>query len=211
MQSSGPSTRRRCPWQNSTEQNENNIFFFRSRLSNGGEERKIAHYEFIRATCIQLNWLNGLCVTVVRQPLPLPPLIRAYSVFMFSSVRSIIWFHFLFVCVRRGTEKTTKKKNKAKWNENRLKLTHRRADLVLHMQFTSVNPYMSFFSCFEFILDRMSERKTNPLPLCMCRSALWLLVRSAFHIFRFFFSHFAHNRKNRIVAVLFVWVRCLTL
>lgn len=57
-------------------------------------------------TCIQSNWLNGLCVTVVRL-LAATTNSYTFSIHAFS-VGSIIWFHFLFVCVR-GTEKTTKK------------------------------------------------------------------------------------------------------
>lgn len=133
----------------------------------------------------------------------LPPLIRMYSVSMFSVFSLLFDFiSCLFVCPSERNRENVQKNTNTKWNENRLKLTHRRADLVLY---TSASLFIFFsFSMFWNILHWMPQRKTNPLPLCMCRSALWL------HSFtrQFIFSMRVHfnslTKGSRNVAV---WLR----
>lgn len=123
----------------------------------------------------------------------LPPLIRMYSVFMFSMFSLLFDFiSCLFVCPSELNSEYVQKNTNTKWNENRLKLTHRRADLVLY---TSVSLFVFSLSMFWNFLQWMPQRKTNPLPLCMCRSALWLLIHSTIHIFYVSSFRFAYKRK----------------
>lgn len=189
MQCSWLSTQRRCPWQNLAEQNENNIFFF--ALVYRMVEKPIfrrAKNVYVRVPNLyrvyNLNWLNGLCVTVVRL-LAATTNSYIFSIHVFS-IRSII-FDFiscLFVCAAQKKQLKNREK-KTKWNENRLKLTHRRADLVLHMQFTSVNSYTSMsFSCSEIF---STECRSAKLTLCHCACVGRLFGSSFVQHFTFFF------------------------
>lgn len=191
MQSGGLSTQRRCPWQNSTEQNENNFFSslsFIEHIYSAVQKMHIRVYN-------QIDWMA--CVWQWCGCWP-PPLIRTHSVFMLSVLGLLFDFiSCLFVCAAQKKQLKNKMKKQSKWNENRLKLTHRRADLVLHMQFTSVSSCICMsFSCFEI---SSTECRSAKLTLCHC-ACVGRLFGFSFvqHFIFYFYFRLAHNREIKL-------------